>query len=347
MKCVVCGLNEPEETCKSCHAILYSKYGVEFDSCVNEHKKQNETGKRVLDLFAGCGGFSHGFLKAGYDIVAFVEQWQPAIKTFQKNHPHAKLLGTDITKIPYEEIKPYENKIDVIIGGPPCQGFSLCGKRDPKDKRNKLYKQFLRFVNVINPQLVVMENVPSLLSMKDADGELFISKIFRDFNELNYSVCYKILSASDYGVAQNRRRLIIVARKIKYFPYKLQERKKTVMEAIEGLPKEINGHVVFETKEETIEKFKNLKQGEKLSPTFNFSRQRLHADKPSKTVTTKPTFIHPYENRFLTPRELARLQSFPDDFIFCGSKTAMVKQIGNAVPPLLSEAIAKKIAEVC
>ncbi len=345
MECVVCGFEETEEACKSCHALLHEKYGSELRSCVAAHKQQGSA-KKVLDLFAGCGGFSHGFLKAGFNVVAFVEQWQPAIQTFLKNHPHATLLGTDITKIPHEKIKPYENTIDIIIGGPPCQGFSMCGKRDPKDKRNKLYKQFLRFVHIINPELVVMENVPSLLSMKDTDGESFIAKIFRDFNELNYSVCYKILTASDYGVAQNRKRLIIVARKIRYFPYKLQGRKKTVMEAIEGLPPEINGHVTFDTKEETVEKFRDLKQGEKLSPSFNFSRQRLHANKPSKTITTKPLFIHPYEDRFLTPRELARLQSFPDDFIFCGSRTAMVKQIGNAVPPLLSEAIAKKIAEV-
>ena len=121
---------------------------------------------------------------------------------------------------------------------------------------------------------------------------------------------------------------------------------KNVIEAIKDIPKDINGNEQFEPKPETVEKIKLLKQGEKLSKTFNFSRQRLFADKPSKTITTKPTYIHPYEDRFLTPRELARLQSFPDDFHFCGSKTDMVKQIGNAVPVLMASAIAKKLKEV-
>ena len=100
-------------------------------------------------------------------------------------------------------------------------------------------------------------------------------------------------------------------------------------------------------KKETLERIKQLKQGENLSKTYNFSRQRLHADKPSKTVPTKTIFVHPFEDRFLTPRELARLQSFPDNFLFYGYKTDMVKQVGNAVPPLMAQAIAKQIKEVC
>jgi DNA (cytosine-5)-methyltransferase 1 len=300
---------------------------------------------KVLDLFAGCGGFSHGFLQAGYEVVAFVENWQPAIETFRKNHPQATLIGRDITLIPDKTIQIYKNHVDVIIGGPPCQGFSMCGKRNPKDKRNTLYKEYLRFVGIIQPKLVIMENVGGLLTMNDSKGRKVIDRILHDFIKLGYFVSYKILTASEYGVAQNRRRLVIIGKKMDLFPHPTATR-RTVLEAISDLPEGINGHLFFDTKEETLEKIKTLKQGEKLSKNFNFCRQRLRADQPSKTVTTQPMFIHPIYNRFLTPRELARLQSFSDHFEFCGTKTSMVKQIGNAVPPLMAQAIAEQIKEV-
>ena len=300
---------------------------------------------KVLDLFAGCGGFSHGLEQAGFKVVGFVEWWQPAIATFLNNHLEAKLIGTDITKISDETVTQYKDKVDIIVGGPPCQGFSMCGDRNPNDTRNQLYKEFLRFVRIINPKTVVMENVPGLLSMDDGNNRKVIDRILHDFIELGYMVSYKVLTASNYGVAQNRRRLIIIGHKEDVFP-RTNGEKKTVIEAITDLPDGINGHVLFETRKETIAKFKNLKQGERISNKFNFSRQRLYADKPSKTVTTNPMFIHPFEDRFLTPRELARLQSFPDEFTFCGSKSSMVKQIGNAVPPLLAQAIAEKLKEV-
>ncbi|HLC78255.1 MAG TPA: DNA cytosine methyltransferase [Candidatus Nanoarchaeia archaeon] len=303
---------------------------------------------KVIDLFAGCGGFSYGLEQAGFKVIGFVEWWKPAIKTFLKNHPESKLIGTDITKISDETVAQYKGKVDLIVGGPPCQGFSMCGKRDPHDTRNQLYKEFLRFVNIIAPETVVMENVPGLLTMDDGNGRKIIDRIMHDFIKLGYMVSYKVLTASDYDVAQNRKRLIIIGRKKNIFP-EPTKRKKTVLEAISDLPEEessINGHILFETREETIAKFKALKQGEKLCKKFNFCRQRLLADKPSKTVTTNPMFIHPIYDRFLTPRELARLQSFPDNFTFCGSKSSMVKQIGNAVPPLLAQAIAEKLKEV-
>ena len=301
----------------------------------------------VLDLFSGCGGFSSGFKKAGCNILGFVEWWTPAITTFLKNHPKAIHLGSDITKISDKSIQSLKGRVDIIVGGPPCQGFSLCGKRDPKDKRNKLYKEFLRFVKIIEPKFVVMENVSAILSMEDNKQEKVINKIIHEFISLDYFVSYKVLNSFDYGVAQKRKRLILIAKKIDLFPDKLPCQ-KTVIEAIHDLPLRENGlnaHILFHPKEETVEKIKNLQQGQKLSNTFNFSRQRLFAFKPSSTVVTKPIYIHPYYHRFLTPRELARLQSFSDDFFFCGSKTDMVKQIGNAVPPLMARCIAKKILE--
>lgn len=294
---------------------------------------------KVIDLFAGCGGFSQGFQQTGYDIVGFVENWDPAIATFQKNKPATQLIGKDITKIPKKTFKRYKNKIDLIIGGPPCQGFSHCGKRNPKDKRNKLYKEFLKAVKLVEPKYVVMENVQGLLSMKGV-----IDDILNQLMKLGYFVSYKVLNASDYQVAQERKRLIIIGKKLDLFPEPCSE-KKTVIEAIEGCRG--NAHVQFNPKKETLERISKLAEGEKLCSKYNFSRQRLFANKPSKTVVTKNIYIHPYEDRFLTPRELARLQSFPDDFYFCGNKTSMVTQIGNAVPVLMAKAIAEKIKEDC
>lgn len=300
---------------------------------------------KVMDLFAGCGGFSYGFNKAGFEVVGFVEIWQPAIDTFLKNHPRAKHLGYNITKIRNEDIEKYKGKIDVIIGGPPCQGFSMAGKRNPKDKRNQLYKEFLRFVKIINPNIVVMENVKGILSMNDKDNEKIINKIINEFIKNNYFVCYKLLNSSDYGIAQNRERVVIIAKKLNLFPEK-KNTKSTVMGSLRGLPYEensLNGHLLFSPTKEITERIKHLGYGEKLASKYNFSRQRIHPDKSSPTVSTKPLFIHPVYDRLMTPRELARLQSFPDSFEFTGSKTAMVKQIGNAVPPLMAEAIADSI----
>jgi len=298
----------------------------------------------VLDLFSGCGGFSLGFQQAGYDIVAFVEMWKPAIETYKLNHPNAKHLGYDITKVKDEELLEYRNKIDVIIGGPPCQGFSLAGKRNKEDNRNQLYKEYLRFVEIINPKTIVMENVQGILTMRDKDNEKIINKILKDLIRLEYLVTFKKIKAINYGIPQNRERILIIGKKCNMFNETINEC-KTVIETISDLPYEengINGHLHFKPTEKTLEKIKNLKQGERLL-NYNLSRRRIFADKPSPTIVTKPIYIHPYYNRLLTPRELARIQSFPDEFIFTGSKTSMVKQIGNAVPPKLAKEIANDL----
>ncbi len=355
MECVVCGIELPKDeweneysTCKTCYGFLQIKHKDSIKDCLDAHKQNGRT-YTVLDLFAGCGGLSCGFENAGYEIIGFVEQSQPAIDTFLMNHPDATLLGEDISSISTKEIEKYSGAIDIIVGGPPCQGFSLCGKRNPQDARNTLYKEFVRFVDVIKPKLVVMENVPGLLTMKDHEGQKVIDKILHDFTALGYSVTYKVLTASDYGVAQQRNRLVIIAEQQEYFPKPTQYKPKSVSEMLADLPEPesgLNGHVLFETKKETLDKIRKLKPGEKLSKSFNFCRQRLCGDKPSKTVTTKPMFIHPTDDRFLTPRELARLQSFPDSFEFCGTKNEMVKQIGNAVPPLMAQALANQLKGV-
>ena len=163
----------------------------------------------VLDLFCGCGGLSLGFQRAGFSIVAGIDSWQDALITHKKNLPSAKGICTDLFTITPEEIKSKYgiDDIDVIIGGPPCQGFSIAGKRIVDDKRNKLYKSFVNFVRFFQPRAFVMENVPNLLSLA---GGIVRDAIIEDFTNLGYNVTYKILTASDYGTPQNRRRVFLL-----------------------------------------------------------------------------------------------------------------------------------------
>ncbi len=301
---------------------------------------------KVIDLFSGCGGFSYGFKQEGFEILGFVECWEPAISTYLKNHPKALHLGTDITKVKDETISKFEGEVDIIVGGPPCQGFSIAGKRNPKDKRNLLYQEYLRFVRIIRPKYIVMENVSGILSMRDENNNFILLHIIDELMSLGYFVSYKLMNAAHHGVPQNRQRIIIIGKELELFP-NTNYNKKSIFDAIWDLSKgksKLNAHVHFNPSEETIDRIKKLSQGESMS-NFGLGRKRLIYDEPSKTIVTKPIYIHPLRNRFLTPRELARIQSFPDSFEFTGSKTSMVKQIGNAVPPLMAKAIAKKIKE--
>ena len=163
----------------------------------------------VLDLFSGCGGLSLGFKNAGYNVKYFVEYWKPAIETHKINFPECELLGKDITKITNNEISKIKD-VEVIIGGPPCQGFSMAGNREINDSRNQLYKHYLRFVKILRPKIVVIENVKGILSMKSPNGEKIISHIVNDLITIGYSVSYKKLKAIEYKIPQKRERIFII-----------------------------------------------------------------------------------------------------------------------------------------
>ena len=171
---------------------------------------------RIIDLFAGCGGLSKGFEMAGFEIPGFVEFWDPAIKTHKRNFPNSILLGKDITEISNDDIKDIQNKIgkiDGIVGGPPCQGFSTIGKRDKNDPRNSLFKDFLRFVDVLEPKFFLMENVRGILSTKTQENEFVIEIIINEFEKLGYKADFKLLNAADYGVPQMRNRVFVFGSK--------------------------------------------------------------------------------------------------------------------------------------
>jgi DNA (cytosine-5)-methyltransferase 1 len=329
----------------------------------------------IIDLFCGCGGLSHGFIDAGYDVVLGVDNWNDAIKTFVNNHKKSNALIADLSDNTPEVVsqKTGITKVDLIIGGPPCQGFSIAGKRMIDDERNKLYKSFVNFVAFYLPKAFLMENVPNIVSMQN--GEIR-KNIIEDFETLGYKVVYKVLMASDFGVPQNRKRAFFVGIKSGedfIFPTKNIENLITAEDAISDLPectlpngenyfgnpkseyqklirensKGIFNHETTNHSEQTTEiislvpdggNYKNLPAEFQKTRNVNIAWTRLNSKKPSFTIDTGHRHHFHYKfNRVPTVRESARIQSFPDEFIFLGSKTSQYKQVGNAVPPILAK----------
>ncbi len=179
----------------------------------NKHKKEK---LKVVDIFAGCGGLSYGFEMSGFEILLGVDNWSDCLETFKYNHKNSKTLCLDLSKTSPEEIKKeVENQnIDVLVGGPPCQGFSLAGKRDSNDDRNNLVLDYLKIVKLLNPKFFVMENVLGILSMKDVSGNFIIDNLEKKFSEIGYQVKYNTLYAHHYGVPQKRRRVFIIGNNI-------------------------------------------------------------------------------------------------------------------------------------
>ena len=340
---------------------------------------------KVLDLFSGCGGLSLGFMQAGYDVVAAVDNWPDAINTFKHNHPNAKGIILDLGNFNPKKFSEDIGGIDVIVGGPPCQGFSISGKRNPKDPRNQLYSGFVALVKCLKPKAFVMENVPNLIAM--ANGKI-LNKIKRDFKKLGYYLSYQVLLASDYGVPQNRKRVFFVGLKSREnfsFPvgtHTQPHMKVTTKQAISDLPEKtlINGSSYpFASNDEYQKKikvgssaiynhettkhdsktttiismvpdgcnYKSLPEKYKHTRKVNIAWTRFASNKPSPTIDTghRHHFHYKY-NRVPTVRESARLQSFPDNFIFLGTKTSQYKQVGNAVPPMLAKVIAEQLKRV-
>lgn len=337
----------------------------------------------ALDLFCGCGGLSLGFEKAGVNILLGIDAWQDAITTFNFNHKNSQGLCADLSTLNPKDIESnLKNKsVDIIIGGPPCQGFSVAGKRIIDDERNKLYKNFVRFVGYFKPKAFVMENVPNILSI---GGGIVRNSIIKDFSDLGYKVVYKILIASDYGTPQNRKRAVFVGLKNGSdfsFPEKSVSNLTTSLEALSDLPEnslkdgssypiapicdyqklmrsnstKVYNHEITEHNEKTKQiialvpdggNYKDLPTELQQTRKVHIAWTRLNSQKPSFTIDTGHRHHFHYKwNRIPTVRESARIQSFPDDFIFLGSKTSQYKQVGNAVPPLMAEAIAKKLKE--
>ncbi len=359
------------------------------DQYVSFFTKREKNKLNVVDLFAGCGGLSLGFQRAGFNIVAGIDNDMISLETYKKNL-NTKALNLDLGNSNF--IQSYKDNteneiIDVLIGGPPCQGFSLTGTRILNDSRNILFKAFFDFIDSFTPKIILLENVKGMKSLYN--GKV-LERILEEFNKRGYFTNYNVLNSSDFGVPQNRERLFILANNLGIdlkLPTAMisDENKITCSDAISDLhnfdydqgceediyknkpltyyqklmrneTNKLFNHVGTKHKDFVIETIKlvpdggnhkDLPPGVGTSRKFNEAWTRYSSNKPSKTIDTgHRNHFHYLFNRVPTVRENARLQSFPDDFVFKGSKTQQNKQVGNAVPVFLSQSIAHKILSV-
>ncbi len=324
-----------------------AKVFVEF----NEQIPQ-PNGFQFIDLFCGAGGMTCGLTRSGYTAKAAVEIVPIACDTHHRNFPKCQLHRGPIQDFYPETALKDAGEIHLVAGGPPCQGFSVAGFRNPKDERNQLFREFMRVVRTVKPWYVVMENVPGILTLA---GGAFYRAIMEAFGEAGYpTVSVAVLESADYGVAQLRPRAIFIANRFGRCnpfprPQLTRDRYLPIESALHGLPSneripEIN-HEWTKHSAEMEARLAKVPPGGSLYETFFDAWKRQYPGLPSMTIKENHggTHIHPHLNRVLSAREMARLQTFPDDFIFCGPMKKAMWQIGNAVPPRLAEVIGKTL----
>ena len=358
--------------------------------------------KNVVDLFAGAGGLSCGFIRAGYDVLAAVEFDRQIADTYRLNHPNTVVFVNDIKDVAEKKLLT-KYKPDVIVGGPPCQGFSMAGARIRKDfisdERNYLFRYYYEVLKQVKPRFFVFENVKGITTMEHGAILNEILALFQNKQMLDghrYYTYPHLFKASEFGIPQKRERFIILGvldQKIKWNSIYEKTKEKilskypsffervTVWDAISDLvsvPDSDKVKVLSETEYQrflvskdgicynnnkpkhtsiALARIKKISEGENWTKLKNEHIKSVHSgaygrltkDGLAPTITTRfdtPSgggFIHPTENRTLTPREGARIQSFPDDYQFVGTKTSVYKQIGNAVPPKLAYFVAEMI----
>jgi DNA (cytosine-5)-methyltransferase 1 len=351
----------------------------------------------MLDLFSGCGGMTEGFRRVGFEPVMAVEWSLHAAATYAANFGEDHVLCADIADVPDRAIP----SVDVVIGGPPCQGFSNLGTRDPADPRNRLWREFVRVVAAANPKVFVIENVDRFA--RSAEFELLLAEVKTGLLQ-GYEITWDVLNAADYGVPQRRQRTILIGSRVgaPVLPAPTHGRHQwtPVRAVLEGLPPvpattELPGrsgvvfgrrvpgpftahelHIGRRPTELSLRRYDCIPPGggrfdlpdELLSPCWRKKATgttdvmgRMRWDQPSVTIRTeffkpeKGQYLHPQwdgsrperrVNRPITHLEAARLQTFPDDFAWCGSKLEIARQIGNAVPPLMAAAVARAVARL-
>ena len=321
-----------------------------------------------IDLFSGAGGMSLGFDQVGFNNIFSIDIEPRFCETYKTNFPKHNLIQKDISKLSNEEIKSLiGNKIiDVIIGGPPCQGFSMAGNIGRKfidDSRNQLFREFARIVEIVQPSYFVMENVARLFTHNKGETKKEIIELFK---KMNYNVDCKVVNTADFGIPQVRNRVLFIGNRISNniaFPTKTIDKPISIKEAIDKLPKlksgeksKIPNHISMKHSEQMLEKMKYVSDGgnrneipELIRPKSGDVRKyiRYKSTEPAVCVTGDMRKIFHYsQNRALTVRELATLQSFPLDFIFKGSTISQQQQVGNSVPPILAKEIALTIKKM-
>jgi len=377
----------------------------------------------VIDLFAGAGGLSYGFEQAGCIVDLAIEKDAWAVDTYKANHSNKNILETDINVLDDAFFTQYRGKVDIIMGGPPCQGFSIAAsnRRKKDDVRNVLYKQFLRVVEVVCPKVVLIENVKEIVNYKLPNGTKIVDDIKNFLDSLGYSYDYKILNCRNYGVPQDRRRFFFVAAKgkkcieLENLMEKYAVEEISFFDAMSDLPVvrpkqypedsvlayeegpqndyqrmmrinavQLYNHIPMQHTYKTIEKFEFLQKNVGIDlpedlksrvrgdldtiskSTYSQNHRIIDGNKVSPTITASfySSFIHPTQPRNITVREAARMQSFPDTFVFKGKKTTLSKkllakkgifeelhldqfnQVGNAVPPIMAHHLANICCEL-
>ena len=343
---------------------------------------------KVIDLFAGVGGMSLGFEQKGFEIVLANENDLVIADSYKKNHKNTEVITDDITQININKVfSKYKGKVDVVIGGPPCQGFSQKGmRRTINDDRNFLFKRFVDVVKMVKPKYFVMENVPNLLTAGNGYFKREIESLFR---KIGYKLNMDVYNAAEYGVPQNRRRAIIIGKLNAKAPRiaKKTFKKNTIWDAISDLAyldsgegsdeqkyrcgalssyqkklrknsKVLFNHIATKHTKLALKRLELIppNSGKEKLPKEHLTKSiysgtwtRMRKDDISVTITTRfdtPSsgkFTHPFLNRAITVREAARIQSFPDTFRFYGNKSSQMKQVGNAVPPMMAAEIAYSI----
>lgn len=345
-----------------------------------------------FDIFSGAGGLSLGAQWAGIDVRTAIEINPSAAKTYKRNHPTANVIQGDIQEIDAKNFVSKEEPVFIIMGGPPCQGFSMSNtmSRNMDNPKNLLFREFVRFVRDIKPEWFLFENVWGFTKMEQGHIEDMIQCLFES---LGYKVKHAVLWAHEYGVPQKRNRFFMVGNRsgIDFeFPEPNTKHIVTVKEAIDDLPplkngemresaqytktyaqatkyerkmrkgsKEAKQNFVSRNNDLVIQRYHYIGQGQNWRAIPDFLMQnyadkgrchsgiykRLKEDEPSVVISNyrKSMLIHPTEDRGISVREAARLQSFPDTFIFDGPISHIQQQIGNAVPPLLAKAVFDKI----
>lgn len=340
----------------------YSGLKLKFDTdLLNSNWTEIDTKKvsskkteiNYIDLFAGAGGLSQGFKQAGFNKVMSVEIDNDASNTIRKNFPESHHFEGKIEDLSDNEIEKIVagRTIHVVCGGPPCQGFSVAGLRNPHDPRNQLFKEFVRVVNVVKPWFVVLENVPGILTMQNGD---VYREIIRQFGLAGYKMSVRILEAATFGAPQLRTRAVFIGNRFDLKnPYPKEQYNKETYKSIESAIDDLKDHprdasinhewTAHSKKFE--ERISKVPPGGSLYETFRDAYKRQYKGVPSMTAKENHggTHIHYEKNRVLSARELARLQTFPDDFIFEGTMKRAYWQIGNAVPCIMAKNIALAI----
>jgi DNA (cytosine-5)-methyltransferase 1 len=318
----------------------------------------------AISLFSGCGGDTLGMEMGGIEVVAFAENDKNAIISHKLNFPTCKLIGNgDVTKITNEEYMEYKNRVDIIFAGFPCQGFSNAGKKNPEDPRNILFLEFLRATSVINPTWILGENVKGMLSRVTSDGTLVIDYIKQEFKKIGYSISFKLFKMTQFGVPQNRERVIIIGKREDDFVFNFQEIPVQETSLRDILEDDMVGSVCIKSigldipkdkcvntdkiQQGTPHKYlsqqvtkKLLSFGKRVSP---FHCEIIDIDKPCKTIISSyarcPRLYVPLINnvgdiyvRCLNINEIKQIMGFPKDFKL--SDKNQIIQLGNAIPPL-------------